>query len=118
MSGENETVIIIGAGQAGGQCAASLRRNGWTGRIVLAGSEPHPPYQRPPLSKTYLSGEIGEDRLWLQPPETWDAQKVDLRTGVTATSIDREARTVRFSDGSQERYDLSLIHISEPTRPY
>ena len=65
------TVIILGAGQAGGQCAASLRRSGFDGRIVLAGSEPHPPYQRPPLSKAYLAGEIGEDRLWLQPPDVW-----------------------------------------------
>ena len=116
MSGESETVIIIGAGQAGGQCAASLRRNGWTGRILLTGDEPHPPYQRPPLSKAYLSGEIGEDRLWLQPPETWAAQDVELRTGVTATSIDREARTVRFSDGSTDSYDHLVLATGSRVR--
>ena len=116
MSGENQTVIIIGAGQAGGQCAASLRRNGWTGRILMAGSEAHPPYQRPPLSKAYLSGEIGEDRLWLQPPETWAAQNVDLRTGVTATAIDREARRVSFDDGRVEPYDHLVLATGSRVR--
>jgi len=111
------TVIIIGAGQAGGQCAASLRRNGWQGRIVLTGSEPHPPYQRPPLSKTYLAGEIGEDRLWLQPPETWAEQNVDLRLGVTATAIDRAAKTVVFDDGKTETYTHLVLATGSRVRP-
>lgn len=111
------TVIIIGAGQAGGQCAASLRRNGWQGRILLAGREPHPPYQRPPLSKTYLAGEIGEDRLWLQPPETWAEQNVELRLGVTATAIDRDARIVAFDDGTTETYTHLVIATGSRVRP-
>ena len=111
------TVIIIGAGQAGGQCAASLRRNGWSGRIVLAGAEPHPPYQRPPLSKTYLSGEIGEDRLWLQPPETWADQDVELRLGVTATAIDRDAKTATFDDGTSETWTHLVIATGSRVRP-
>jgi len=111
------TVIILGAGQAGGQCAASLRRSGFDGRIILAGSEPHPPYQRPPLSKAYLAGEIGEDRLWLQPPQTWADQKVELRLGVTATAIDRDAKTVRFDDGSTETYTHLVIATGSRVRP-
>ena len=117
VTGENQSVVIIGAGQAGGQCAATLRRNGWTGRIVLAGSEPHPPYQRPPLSKTYLSGEIDESRLWLQPPETWADQNVELRLGVTATGIDRSARQVSFDDGSQDAYDHLVLATGSRVRP-
>jgi 3-phenylpropionate/trans-cinnamate dioxygenase ferredoxin reductase subunit len=116
QTGENQTVVILGAGQAGGQCAASLRRFGWTGRIVLAGAEPHPPYQRPPLSKTYLAGEIDDTRLWLQPPETWAEQKVELRLGIAATSIDRDAKAVAFDDGSRERYDQLVIATGSRVR--
>ncbi|WP_300542880.1 FAD-dependent oxidoreductase [Maricaulis sp.] len=116
VMGEDQTVIIAGAGQAGGQCAASLRRNGWTGRILLAGAEPHPPYQRPPLSKAYLAGEIGEDRLWLQPRETWADQNVDLRLGVTATAIDRSAKTVAFDDGRTEHYDHLVLATGSRVR--
>lgn len=116
MTGEGRTVLILGAGQAGGQCAASLRRMGWTGRIVLAGAEPHPPYQRPPLSKAYLSGEMDETRLWLQPPETWAEQKVELRLNATATAIDRDARTVTFEDGSTESYDYLVLATGSRVR--
>lgn len=110
-------VLILGAGQAGGQCAAMLRRSGWQGSIILAGAEPHPPYQRPPLSKAYLSGEIGADRLWLQPPETWQEQDVELRLGATATEIDRDAKTVRFEDGSTQAYDKLVIATGSRVRP-
>lgn len=105
MSFTDQTVVIIGAGQAGGQCALSLRRNGFDGRIIMVGDEPHPPYQRPPLSKAYLSGEIGEDRLWVQTPQAWDEQKVDMRTGLRALSIDRDGQRVTFDDGTSQTYD-------------
>ncbi|MBO6728405.1 MAG: FAD-dependent oxidoreductase [Maricaulis sp.] len=105
MSYTDQTVVIIGAGQAGGQCALSLRRNGFDGRIIMVGDEPHPPYQRPPLSKAYLSGEIGEDRLWVQTPQAWDEQKVDMRTGLRALAIDRDGKSVTFDDGSSQAYD-------------
>ena len=105
MSFTDQTVVIIGAGQAGGQCALSLRRNGFDGRIIMVGDEPHPPYQRPPLSKAYLSGEIGEDRLWVQTPQAWDEQKVDMRTGLRALAIDRDGKSVTFDDGSSQAYD-------------
>jgi len=105
MSFTDQTVVIIGAGQAGGQCALSLRRNGFDGKILIVGEEPHPPYQRPPLSKAYLSGEIGEDRLWVQTPEAWAEQKVEMRTGLRATAVNREEQIVAFEDGSSHRYD-------------
>jgi 3-phenylpropionate/trans-cinnamate dioxygenase ferredoxin reductase subunit len=111
------TVIIIGAGQAGGQCAASLRRMGWPGRIVLVGAEPHPPYQRPPLSKAYLSGEMDEPRLWLQPPETWAEQDVELRLGTEVTKIDRTQQLATFSDGQTEQYDYLVLATGSRVRP-
>lgn len=116
MSNTEQTVIILGAGQAGGQCAASLRRNGFEGRILLAGDEPHPPYQRPPLSKAYLSGEIDESRLWLQPPETWTEQSVELRLSSRASAIDSTAKTVRFEDGSEESYTQLVIATGSRVR--
>lgn len=94
-----------------------LRRSGWQGSIILAGAEPHPPYQRPPLSKAYLSGEIGADRLWLQPPETWQEQDVELRLGATATAIDRDAKIVSFEDGSTQAYDRLVIATGSRVRP-
>ncbi|WP_333816891.1 FAD-dependent oxidoreductase, partial [Tabrizicola sp.] len=64
-------VVIVGAGQAGAALAAKLRTLGHQGEIVMLGDEPAPPYQRPPLSKAYLLGEMEEDRLWLRAPEFW-----------------------------------------------
>jgi 3-phenylpropionate/trans-cinnamate dioxygenase ferredoxin reductase component len=109
VDSKDGTVIILGAGQAGGQCAASLRRLGYTGRIVLSGEEAHPPYQRPPLSKTYLSGEIDESRLWLQPPETWAEQQVELRLSCRAKRIDRDRQLVIFADGREEAYSHLVL---------
>jgi 3-phenylpropionate/trans-cinnamate dioxygenase ferredoxin reductase subunit len=112
----NETVLILGAGQAGGQCAASLRRAGFAGQIILAGDEQHPPYQRPPLSKAYLSGEIEQDRLWLQSPETWQEQSVELRLGVTATAINTKDKSVDFDDSSQQRYTHLVLATGSRVR--
>lgn len=117
MTQQDDTVLILGGGQAGAQCAASLRRFGWEGQVIIAGEEPHPPYQRPPLSKDYLSGAIEEDRLWLQPPETWLAQNVSLRLGLRAEAIDRKAKTVRFDDGSEQDYTHLVIATGARVRP-
>lgn len=117
MTQQDDTVLILGGGQAGAQCAASLRRFGWEGAIIIAGEEPHPPYQRPPLSKDYLSGAIEEDRLWLQPPETWQAQNVELRLGLRADAIDRDSQRVRFDDGSEQSYTHLVIATGARVRP-
>ncbi|WP_291844585.1 FAD-dependent oxidoreductase [Maricaulis sp.] len=116
MSKTDGTVIILGAGQAGGQCAASLRRNGFAGRILLVGDEPHPPYQRPPLSKAYLSGEIDESRLWLQPPETWAEQDVQLRLSTRAKRIDPDRKLVIFANGREETYTRLVIATGSRVR--
>ncbi len=84
-----EHVAIIGAGQAGAALAIRLRSKGFLGAITIYGSEPHLPYQRPPLSKKYLSGEWQADRLHLRPPHYWTDAGVEVRTGSPVVAIDR-----------------------------
>jgi 3-phenylpropionate/trans-cinnamate dioxygenase ferredoxin reductase subunit len=96
--------VILGAGQAAAQTVASLRQEGYSGAITVVGEEPYPPYQRPPLSKAYLSGELPSDRLFLRPDEFWADAKCDLRLGVQALSVDRKAKTVALSQGAALPY--------------
>lgn len=107
-------VVIIGAGQAGVQVALSLRAGGHSGGITLIGDEPHAPYQRPPLSKAYLKGEMTAEQLALRPAEALAAQGIDLRTGVRVTGIDRTARAVT-GDGLRQPFDALVIATG--TRP-
>ncbi len=102
-------VVIIGAGHAGGSAAALLRASAFEGEIVLAGQEPAPPYQRPPLSKAWLKGEADLDSLLLRPETYYAEQNISLRTGVAAVSIAPGERTVAFSDGSIETYDALIL---------
>ena len=93
------TIIIVGAGQAAGQAAASLRQEGYEDRIVMIGDEAVPPYQRPPLSKQYLSGEHDADKIMVRPAKFYEDRNIELRLGQTVTAINREEKL------------LSLIHI-------
>jgi 3-phenylpropionate/trans-cinnamate dioxygenase ferredoxin reductase subunit len=102
-------VLILGAGHAGGTAAALLRQYGFDGEIVLAGEEPVLPYQRPPLSKAWLKGEADAEALELKPAEFYAQQKIDVRTGVVAVRINREAKTVRFVDGETLDYDILIL---------
>ncbi|MEO0363038.1 MAG: FAD-dependent oxidoreductase, partial [Pseudomonadota bacterium] len=112
-----DPIIIVGAGQAGASLAAKLRALGHEGPITLIGEEPAPPYQRPPLSKKYLLGEMEEARLQLRPPEFYEDEKIELLTGVAATALDPAAKTVTLSDGTTRRYDkLALTTGSRPRR--
>ncbi|WP_372782004.1 NAD(P)/FAD-dependent oxidoreductase [Litorivivens sp.] len=100
----SETVVIIGAGQAGGDMTTALRQQGFEGRIVLIGEEPALPYRRPPLSKAYLSGEMSEAQLYIKPASTYEKQNVDVKTGVRVESIDRAAHTVTLDTGEVIEY--------------
>jgi len=111
-----ETHVIIGAGHAGGQAAVSLRGNGFQGRIVMIGEEPHVPYQRPPLSKKFLAGEIPLEKTYLKPPEFYRDQAVDLHLSTPVEAIDREARTVRLADASTLAYDKLLLATGSRVR--
>lgn len=110
------TVVIIGAGHAAGQVAASLRQDGHEGPIIMLGDEPFIPYQRPPLSKQYLSGEQAIDRVYLRPQKFYDDKHIDVRTGVTVDRIDRSAKTVHTTAGDTIGYDDLIIATGSRAR--
>ena len=109
-------VVIVGAGQAGAALAAKLRALGHTGQIVMLGDEPAPPYQRPPLSKAYLLGEMEAERLWLRAPDFWADTGVDLRLGHPVSALDRVARTVTVGNEVLCYDQLALTTGSTPRR--
>jgi 3-phenylpropionate/trans-cinnamate dioxygenase ferredoxin reductase subunit len=94
-----EPIVIIGAGQAALKCAETLRRLGFDGPLRMVGDEPHPPYQRPPLSKKFLSGDCTAEQLWLAPAAFFDQNAIELMTGAEAIAIDRARRSVALRDG-------------------
>ncbi|MEP0232322.1 FAD-dependent oxidoreductase [Roseibium sp.] len=104
-----DTVVIIGAGQAGAQVAQSLRQGGFEGPIRLIGDETTPPYQRPPLSKKYLLGEIGSEALLLRPPAFYTTQNIDLIPGASVSSIDPGAQRLSLENGDTIGYDKLVI---------
>ena len=99
MTPGDAEVLIVGAGQAGAQVAITLRQLGFSGSITLAGAEPDPPYERPPLSKDYLAGERPAERLLLRPPSFWAERGIRLCCGVRIVEIDARARTARTDGG-------------------
>ncbi|MYE11251.1 MAG: ferredoxin reductase, partial [Gammaproteobacteria bacterium] len=101
--------VIVGGGHAAGQAAASLRQEGYDGEIVILADEPHIPYQRPPLSKQYLAGEQGIDRVYLRAEKFYADKDVDVRMAVRAAGIDRDAKTVVLEDGGKVPYDKLLL---------
>jgi 3-phenylpropionate/trans-cinnamate dioxygenase ferredoxin reductase subunit len=104
-----ETIVIVGAGQAGYWAAQTLRKQGYGGRLVLIGDEPHPPYERPPLSKQVLKGEAEPPSAWLTTPEKLAELKVEVLSGRTATALDRATREVELRDGARIGYDRLLL---------
>ena len=102
-------VVIVGAGHAGVQAAASLREEGYKGEIVLLSDERALPYQRPPLSKAFLKGEIDIHGLPLRAEAFYPAQDIDLRLGARAVRIDRAARRVELADGSSVGYGHLIL---------
>ena len=96
-----DPLVIIGAGQAASQLVASLAQDGFQGEICLVGDEPHLPYQRPPLSKKFLAGELALDRLYVKPAAFYEKAGSRLLLGQRARRIDREGRAVLMADGSR-----------------
>jgi 3-phenylpropionate/trans-cinnamate dioxygenase ferredoxin reductase subunit len=111
-----DRIVIIGAGQAGAQAVATLRAEGFEGSLALIGDEPFLPYQRPPLSKAYLSGAMERGRLFLKPDAFYRVAKCDLVTGVRATAISRPERTVSLSDGRFLPYERLLLTTGSRVR--
>ena len=104
-----EQIVIVGAGQAAVQAADTLRRKGFTGKLVLVGDEPWVPYQRPPLSKKYLAGTLERERLPIRPTHFYPDHHVELRIGRRAEEISRRDQRVRLDDGSIVAYDGLLL---------
>ena len=109
-------VVVVGAGQAGASLVAKLRALGHAGDITLIGAEPAPPYQRPPLSKAYLLGEMDEERLWLRGPEFYAEQNIALRLGEPVTAIDPVAKTVTLAGEAIGYDELVLTTGANPRR--
>ncbi|MFO1123025.1 MAG: FAD/NAD(P)-binding oxidoreductase [Hyphomicrobiales bacterium] len=109
MTDRTLSIVCVGAGQAALSCAAKLRALGHAGAITLVGDEPHLPYQRPPLSKKYLTGEMPLDRLLLRPPEWFEAQSITCLTGERVTGIDRAGHGVALASGRSVPYDRLVL---------
>ena len=110
------TILIIGGGQAGAQAVDTLRREGFTGRLVLVSDEPYLPYQRPPLSKKFLSGELAADRLPFRHQSFYDEHRVELKLGIRATRLDPAARRVALASGEEIIYDRLLLCLGAASR--
>jgi 3-phenylpropionate/trans-cinnamate dioxygenase ferredoxin reductase component len=104
-----ETFVIVGAGLAGGGAAATLRKEGFDGRVVLIGAEPQPPYERPPLSKEYLRGESPFEQALFQPLDFYAENGIDTRFGVRVTRVDAVDKVVELDGGERVSYDALLV---------
>jgi 3-phenylpropionate/trans-cinnamate dioxygenase ferredoxin reductase subunit len=110
------TILIVGGGQAGAQAIDTLRREGFSGRLVLIGDEPELPYQRPPLSKKYLAGEMPADRLVFRHRSFYDEHRIELKLGRQAVRLDAAARQVELADGEKLTYDRLLLCLGAESR--
>ena len=111
-----EHLLIVGGGQAAAQAVQTLRQQGFAGAITLLCDEPYVPYQRPPLSKKYLAGELPRERLFLRPASFYADKGVTLELGRRVVELDLAAHAVRLDDGRQVRYDRLLLATGSSAR--
>jgi 3-phenylpropionate/trans-cinnamate dioxygenase ferredoxin reductase component len=112
-----DPIVIIGGGQAAVALAAKLRALGYDGALVMISEEPVLPYQRPPLSKKYVAGELSVDRLLIRPPAWYGEQNVEVRLATAAVDVDPRDRTVTLAAGTKLRYSkLALVTGACPRR--
>src|ERR1700688_567295 len=104
-----QTFVIAGASLAGAKAAETLRAEGFDGRVVLIGEEPVRPYERPPLSKAYLRGEVELDSFSVHPEDFYRGHDIELLLSTTATFIDAQAKTVTLDDDSVLSYSQLLL---------
>jgi len=105
----DQTFVIAGANLAGGRAAEALRKEGFDGRVVLIGAEPDPPYERPPLSKEYLRGQLPREKIFIHKPGFYEKQRIELRLGVRATRLDLQERAVELESGERVPFDRLLL---------
>ena len=101
--------LLIGGGMASANCAAELRAKGAEGEIVLVGREPEPPYERPPLSKEYLRGEAKREDAYVNSPDWYEQNGVELRTGTNVMSLDTEGRVAKLQGGDEIPFEKALL---------
>ncbi len=104
-----QTVVIVGAGMAGGNAAVTLREEGWQGRVLLLGTESGIPFGRPPLSKTYLRGEEGLNDWYVKPADWYGKHNIEFRHGVTVQQVNVNHKQVRLEDGTTVDYDKLIL---------
>jgi 3-phenylpropionate/trans-cinnamate dioxygenase ferredoxin reductase subunit len=112
-----DTIVVVGAGHAAAQVVDSLRHEHFAGRLVLVGEEPTLPYQRPPLSKKFLAGELEAERLPIRHAAFYESIHCELLLGNAAVAIDTAARTLRLADGAQLGYDKLVLAVGGHARP-
>jgi 3-phenylpropionate/trans-cinnamate dioxygenase ferredoxin reductase subunit len=105
----DQTFVIVGTSLAGAKAAETLRSEGFDGRLVLIGAEHERPYERPPLSKDYLRGEAGREKIYVHDEHFYAEHDIELRLGRTATGLNTSAREVALDDGELLRYDRLLL---------
>lgn len=103
------SLVVVGAGQAATELAVALRAKGFGGAIRIVGDEPYLPYQRPPLSKDFLSGKTAYEKLMLRPESFWREQRVEFTVGTAAKRIDRAARKLVLADGQEIEYSVLVL---------
>ncbi len=112
-----QTHVIVGASLAGAKAAETLREEGFDGRVVLVGAEEERPYERPPLSKDYLRGEVGREKVYVHAEGFYAEQEIELRLGRTAVSLDTANSRLTLDDGEELSYDRLLLTTgAEPRR--
>ena len=113
---EKLTTVIVGGGHAAGALMTALMQKQYEHEVILVAEEPHPPYQRPPLSKNYLAGEVDQASLYLKPRSVYENAGQQLRLGVRVEQIDRGSKTVRLSDMSTLKYDRLVLATGSHVR--
>jgi 3-phenylpropionate/trans-cinnamate dioxygenase ferredoxin reductase subunit len=113
----DQVVVIVGAGLAGGNAAATLRQEGWRGRIVLVGAEPGIPFGRPPLSKTYLRGEEDLSAWQVKPADWYGDHEIELRSEATVRQVDTAHKQVQLASGGIVGYDKLILCTGANNRP-
>ena len=109
-------IVIIGAGQAAGQCVATLKKLSCAHKIILIGEESHPPYQRPPLSKSFLEGKVGLERVYMKNREFYEENEVEFYPNTLVKEIDREEKKVRTSCGKEFEFEKLVIATGSRAR--
>lgn len=117
MSGSFDSVAVVGGGMAGATAVTALRDQGFSGRVSLVCAEKHLPYERPPLSKEFLAGEVAEEQLLIHPPATYEEQGIELHLGRPATRLRPSDGAVELEDGSFVRADRVLLCTGVRPRP-